>query len=140
LQCFIQGFVATALYNPTVVVNSISASFALDHLGENYFFPTMKTFRISPLSIIEGLGIIHDVPVWHKDVKIAVDFHVFEVQDFDVLIGHPVEKLFLEVSPLEILDVTLGGRIYSMPISRSRNAVSDCNTLILTLKSLIKFC
>jgi hypothetical protein len=114
IQCFIQGTAVTALYNPTVGTIIISASFALNHLGKNSFFPTTKTFQISPRSIIEALGIVHDVPVWHEDVEITLDFHVFEVQDFNVLIRYLVEKLFLKVSPL---DVTLGGRTYSMPIS-----------------------
>jgi hypothetical protein len=114
IQCFIQGTAVTALYNPTVGKKIISTSFALDHLGKNSFFPTTKTFRISPRSIIEGLGTLHDMPVWHEDVEFALDFHIFEVQDFDVLIGHPVEKLFLKVSPLGTLDVTLGGRTYSI--------------------------
>ena len=53
------------------------------------------------------------------DMEIALDFHVFEVQDFDVLIGCPLEKNFLDVSTLGRLDVSLGGKSYSLPISRN---------------------
>ena len=52
---------------------------------------------------------MHDVPVWHMDTEIALDFHVLEVQDFDILIGHPVEERFLDVSTLGNLNVSLEG-------------------------------
>ena len=62
---------------------------------------------------------MHDVPVWHMKTEIALDFHVFEVQDFDILIGHPIEKLFLDVSTLGRLDVFLRAKSYSLPIGRN---------------------
>jgi len=55
---------------------------------------------------------------------IALDFYVFEVQDFDILIGHPVEKLFLDVSTLGNLDVSFGGRSYTLPIIQSKNSLA----------------
>ena len=60
------------------------------------------------------------VPVWHMKTEIALDFHIFEVQDFDILIGHPIEKLFLDVSTLGRLDVSLGGKAYSLPIDLAK--------------------
>ena len=30
----------------------------------------------------------------HEDVEMSLDFHIFDIQDFDVLIGHPLETLF----------------------------------------------
>ena len=53
---------------------------------------------------------MHGVPVWHMKMEIALDFQIFEAQDFDILIGHPVEKIFLDVSVLGRLDVSLGGK------------------------------
>jgi len=100
-----------ALYNPTVGVNIISASFASDHLGEKRVTPTTKSLRTGPRSTLRGIGIMQDVPVWHMKTEIALDFHIFEVQDFDILIGHPVEKLFLDVSTLGRIDVSLGGNL-----------------------------
>ena len=35
---------------------------------------------------------MQDVPVWHMKMEVALDFHIFEVQDFNILIGHPVEN------------------------------------------------
>ena len=85
------------LYNLTVGVNIISASFVSDHLGERRVTPTTKSLRTGPRSTLRGIGIMHEVPVWHREMEITLDFHVFEVQDFDILLGHPIEKLFLDV-------------------------------------------
>ena len=68
---------------------------------------------------------MHDVPVWHMKTEIALDFHVFEVQDFDILIGHPVEKFFLDVSALGKLEVSLGRRSYTWPIGQTKNSLAE---------------
>ena len=68
---------------------------------------------------------MHDVPVWHMKIEIALDIHVFEVEDFDILIGHPVEKLFIEVSTLGKLEVSLRGRPYTLPIGQTKNILAE---------------
>jgi hypothetical protein len=80
---------------------------------------------MGPHSIVEGTGVMHDVPVWYEKAKITLDFHVFEVHDFDVLIGHLVEKMFLDVSILGTFEVALGGRTYTVPIDRSKNSLAE---------------
>jgi hypothetical protein len=114
-----------ALYNPTVGVNIISALFAFDHLGERHVTPTTKSLRIGPHSTLRGVGIMHEVLVWHRETEIALDFHVFKVQDFDILIGHPVEKLFLDVSVLGGLKVSLGGKPFTLPIGQTKNSMAE---------------
>jgi hypothetical protein len=74
---------------------------------------------------MEGIIILHDVPVWYDKTKIALDFHVFEVQDFDILIRHPVEKMFQTISPLGTLDVTHGCKTISLPVLRSKDSVAE---------------
>jgi len=59
------------------------------------------------------------------DTEIALDFHVFEVQDFDILIGHPVEKLFLDFSTLGKLEVSLGRRSYTWLIGQTKNSLAE---------------
>ena len=125
IPCFVKGAAVTAFYNPTVGVNIISASFASDYSGEKHVTPTTKSLRIGPNSIIKGIGIMQDVPVWHMKTEIALDFHVFEVHDLDILIGHPVEKLFIEVSTLGKLEVSLRGRPYTLPIGQIKNSMDE---------------
>ena len=74
---------------------------------------------------MEGIRILHDVPVWYYQSELALDFHIFEVQGFDILIGHPVEKMFQNISSLGTLDVTLGGKDISLPILRSKDSMTE---------------
>jgi hypothetical protein len=82
IACYTQGIADSALYNPMVGANNISAFFALNHLSENPMLPTTRSLRTRPYSIIEGTELIHDMLVWHEKVKIALYFHVFKVHDF----------------------------------------------------------
>jgi len=109
------------LYNPTVGANIMSASYVITHL-ENFLVPTEKTLRNAPGSILEGVGIVHDVLVCHDDFEVALDFHVFDVYDFDILIRYPLEKLFLEAPLLGTLDVKLERETFSILISRAKNS------------------
>lgn len=108
-----------------VEANIMSASFALSHLSDNPLLPTTRSLWIGPCSTIEGIRILHDVPVWYDKTKIGLDFHIFKVQDFDVLIGHLVEKLFQNISSLETLDITLGGKDFSSLILRSKDSLAE---------------
>ena len=98
--------------------------FASDCLGERQVTPTTKSLRTGPHSTLRGIGIVHEVPVWHKETEIALDFHVFEVQDFDILIGHPVEKLFLDVLDLGEL-VSLRGKPFTLPVGQAKNSMAE---------------
>ena len=44
---------------------------------------------------------------------------------FDILIGHPLEKLFLEARRLGTFDVKLGRETFSIPISRMKNSPAE---------------
>ena len=102
----------------------MSASYAFTHL-ENPLVPTEKTLKNAPGSILEGVGIVHDVLVHHDDFEVALDFHIFDVYDFDILIGHPIEKLFLEVPLLGTIDFKLGRETFSLPISWAKNSPTE---------------
>jgi hypothetical protein len=96
------------LYNPTIGANIMYASLAHTFLANEPIAPTNKTFRVGPRTRLEGLGILHNISLYHDNVEIILDFHVIEVQDFDILIGHPLEKLFVEPPKIGDLDIKLG--------------------------------
>lgn len=54
---------------------------------------TDKTFWSSSSPIIEVYGILRGVPMRNENVEATLDFHVFKVPDFDLLIDYPIEKL-----------------------------------------------
>jgi hypothetical protein len=86
LPCFIQGTAVSAHYSPAVGANIMSASFALGHLSDNPLLPTSRSLWSGPRSTMEAIGILRDVLVWYDKTELALDFHIFEVQDFDILI------------------------------------------------------
>ena len=55
----------------------------------------------------------------------ALDFHIFDIQDFDIMIGHPLEKLFIRTPSSGDLDVKLGRDTFSIPITWAKNSVVD---------------
>ena len=103
----------------------MSASFALSHLSDNPLLSTLRSLWSGPRSTMEGIRILHDVPVWYDKTELSLDFHIFKVQAFDILIGHPIEKMFQNISPLRTLDVTLGGKDISLPILRSKDSMTE---------------
>ena len=58
--------------------------------------------------IREAYGTLQNVSIRHEDVEIIFDFHMFDIQDFDLLIGHPIEKLLTDAPTQNKLEVHLG--------------------------------
>jgi hypothetical protein len=94
VQCHISRNMVNALYDPTFGANIMSVSFARTFLVNEPIASTNKTFRVGPRTKLEGLGILHNISLYHDNAEIILDFHIFEVQDFDILIGQPLEMFF----------------------------------------------
>jgi hypothetical protein len=73
---------------------------------------------------LEGLRILHNILIYHNNVEVAVDYHVFDIQSFDIMIGHPLEKFIMEPPASSNLDVKLGRDSFSIPITRAKNLVA----------------
>ena len=86
---------------------------------------TNKTFRTSSGEILEGGGILQNVSIRHEDIDIILDFHVFDVQDFDLLIRHAIEKLLTDAPTQNKLEVHLGKEIISVHITRATNFMTE---------------
>lgn len=124
IPCMVRGRAVDVWYNPAVGINIVSDSFAFEVLGDEPLLPTQKTFKSPTGAILEGYGILNNVSIRHKDAEALLNFHVFEVPSFDVLIGLPLEKLFTAASSGN-LSVNIGGKALSIPISRSRNTIAE---------------
>jgi hypothetical protein len=88
IPCHLEGNDVGILYSPTVSVNIVSKSFVFAYLSNKTITQTDKFFKQPNGSIIEEFGVVQDVPVIHDGKEAILDFHVFEVRDFDVLIGY----------------------------------------------------
>jgi len=51
-----------------------------------------------------------------NETEVHLDFHIYAILDFDLLIGYPLEKLFQEKSSHGSLDEKLGTTTSSTPI------------------------
>ena len=113
------------LYNPTLGANIMSASFVSAYFGNEPISPSNKCLRIAPRINLKGRGVMHNMSMHHNNVKMALDFHVFDITDFDILIGHPLEKLFLDPPKIGDLNVKLGRDVFTIPITRAKNSVAE---------------
>jgi hypothetical protein len=50
----------------------------------------------------------------------TLDFHVFDINDFDVLIGYPIEIIFLQTPSLGTLDFELREQTSQFPSPEQR--------------------
>lgn len=125
IHCHLEGNDVGILYSPTVGANLVSKSFAFAYLSDKAVTPTNKFFKHPNGNMIEGFGIVQNVPVCFEDKEAILDFHVFEIQDFDILIGLPIEQHLINTPRLDSLKITLGGNKFSVPFSRARIALTD---------------
>ena len=88
-----QNYDGCAIYNPLVEENLMSTSFAHTFFGENTLAPIVKSFRVAPRTKLEALGVLHNISLNHNKIEVALDLHVFDIQDFYFMIGHSLEKL-----------------------------------------------
>jgi hypothetical protein len=61
----------------------------------------------------------------HENVDVILDFHVFDVQNFDLMIGHPIEKLLMDAPTQGKLDVRLGKETFLVQISKASNSLAE---------------
>ena len=113
------------LYSPTVEANLMSVSFASAYFGNEPLAPTNKSLRNNPRSILKGHGIWPNTTIHHDDAIMALNFHVFDITDLNIMIGHPLEKLFLDPPKIGDLDVKLGRDTFTIPITRAKNSVVE---------------
>ena len=103
----------------------MSTSFAHTYLGAKPLASTNKSRRVVPRSSLGGRGILHNIIVHHDNVEMALDFHVFDIQDFDIMIGHPLEKFFIEPPTSGDLDIKMGRDTFFIPITQAKNSVVE---------------
>jgi hypothetical protein len=106
------------LFLPIVGANLMSTSFASAYFGNEPLAPINRFFRNKPWSILEGHGILHNTTIYHDNTKIVLDFHVFDIQNFDILIGYPLEKLLVDPPKIRDLDAKLGRDTFTIPMTR----------------------
>ena len=85
-----------ALYNPVVGVNIMSYTFAKEFWRDMPLIPTNKLLKNCSGHITPSLGVLSALPIVINDFHILRNFYIFDVWDFDVMIGVPIIKLLQE--------------------------------------------
>ena len=103
----------------------MSKSFA-HTLPENFqLTPTTKLLKSLSGQILPSEGIFHLIPIKVDKTIVYLSFYVFDIWEFDLLIGHPIERLLHEGRKGSI-NIRLGKSInLSIPITRSLHVKTE---------------
>ena len=85
-----------ALYSPVVGVNIMSTSSAHDLLKDMPLTPTTKLLKSLSGHILPSLGILYVLLIQVKGTKVHLSFYIFDIMEFNLLIGQPIERLIQE--------------------------------------------
>ena len=125
IHCQINKAPFGALYNPIVGINIMYASFNLDLLKHMPLTPTTKLLKSLLGHILPSLGILYVLPIQVKGTKVHLSFYIFNIMEFDLLIGQSIERLIQE-GQMGKLNIRLGKNFnLSIPITHSLNAESE---------------
>jgi hypothetical protein len=108
ITCSLRGTVVEALHNPMVETNVMSEFLVEALLGKIPLVSTNKLFKSPSGLIFEFCGIAKAMPVIIGKTEVILDYHIFAILEFNLLIGYPLEKLFQEKSFHGSLDEKLG--------------------------------
>ena len=125
LHCTIIGTQVDTLYSHIVRANIISSECTFHHLRDEPLVQTDKTFQTSSGEIQEAYGTLQNMSIRHEDVEVILDFHIFDVQDFDLLIGHPIEKFLTDASTQGMPEVRPGKETNSVQIATATNTMIE---------------
>jgi hypothetical protein len=81
-----------ALYNPVMGVNIMSSIFAHDLLKDMPLAPTTKLLKSLSGYIVPNLEILCSLPILVNGTKLHLNFYIFDVMEFDLLIAQPIKR------------------------------------------------
>jgi hypothetical protein len=123
IYCQINKDSFNALYNPVVGVNIMSLIFAHNLLNDMPLAPTTKLLKSLSGHIILSLRILCALSILVNGTKVHLNFYIFDVMEFNLLIRQLIERLIHEGKKGK-LNIRLGKKNFelSVPITHSLNA------------------
>ena len=61
----------------------------------------------------------------HEDAEVILDFRIFDIQDFDLLVGQPIEKFLTNALTQNKLEVHPGKETISVQIAKATNSMTE---------------
>jgi hypothetical protein len=125
IRCQIHKTFFDAFYNPIVGVNIMSKSFAHTLPKDFQLTPATKFLKSLSRKILPCEGIFHLIPIKVDETKVYLSFYVFDIWEFDLLTGLPIER-FLHEGRKGSINVRLGKSLnLSIPITRSLHVKTE---------------
>jgi hypothetical protein len=121
IRCQLDKAPFGTFYNSIVGVNIMSTLFAHDFLKDMPLAPTTNLLKSLSRRIVPCLRILCALPIFVNGTQVLLNFYIFDVVEFDVLIGQQIERL-IQKGQMGKLNIKLGKNFeLSMPITRSLN-------------------
>jgi hypothetical protein len=93
IPCSLWGTNIEALHNLAIETSIISEFLMKNLLGNMPLVSTNKLFK-SPLGLFfECYRITRDVRVIIDKIEVSIDFHIYSILEFDILIGYALKNL-----------------------------------------------
>ena len=70
-------------------------------MGNKPLTPTDKYFKSPSGLFFEYRGIARDVPITVDKIEVHLDFYIYDILDFDLPLGYPLEKLLASHGSLD---------------------------------------
>ena len=94
IPCSIKGITVEAQLIPNMEGNIMPWHLTHTLLGSVFIKPSGKLFESCPFGhILECRGIASVVSITIDKIEVNLDFHIFDILDFDLLIGYTLENL-----------------------------------------------
>jgi len=101
ITCSMKGKIVEALHDPAAEV-CILPEYLLDTLvGNKPLTPTDKYFKSPSGLYFECVGIARVIPITIYKIEVHLDFYIYDILDFDLLLGLPLEKLLASLGSLD---------------------------------------
>ena len=124
MPCSLRGTNIEALHNPTIETNTMSEFLVKTLLSKMPLVMTNKLFKSLSGLIFECCVIVKAVPIEINETKVRFDFHIYAILEFELLIGHPLDNLFMKNLPMGALVRCLGKLLLPLTqISQRRSII-----------------
>ena len=94
--CSIRGIAMEALHNPTTEACIMSEFLTDTFIGSMIMVPTDILFKSHSKLIFEYWGITQAVPIKIDRIEVQLDFHIYPILNFDLLIGYHLEIFLIK--------------------------------------------
>ena len=87
-----KGKIVEALHDPAAEVCIIPECLLNTLVGNKPLTLTNKYFKSPSGLYFECRGIARDVPIIIDKIEVRLDFHIYDILDFDIFLGYPLEN------------------------------------------------